>query len=180
MARSLRDRGIEVEYLEQPCGSVNELVVLRAKLAEAELLLKIAADESIRKADDPMAVVRAGAADILVLKVSPLGGIGPLLEVAQRAKLPVVLSSALETSVGIARGLRAAAALETLEADCGLGTVALLTGDVVSHPLSPVDGWLDVADVTPEPELLDRWAAAPERRDWWLARLRACANQLGL
>jgi O-succinylbenzoate synthase len=176
MVRALRDRSIEIEYFEQPCASVEELVVLRARLAEAELLAKVAVDESIRKAADPLAVIRAGAADILVLKVSPLGGIGPLREIARVAKLPVVLSSALETSVGIARGLQAAAALENLELDCGLGTAALLAGDVTKDSLIPKNGRLEVADVTPEPALLDRWAASSERRDWWFKRLEAAVN----
>ncbi len=180
MVRALADRGIEIEYFEQPCASVDELVELRVKLAGANLIAKIAADESVRKATDPLAVARAQAADILVLKVAPLGGIKRLLEIAKQAALAVVVSSALETSIGLAHGLRAAASLPELEFDCGLGTAALLTGDVTYEPLLAVDGQLSVTKVTANPKLLEKFAAAAERRDWWLARLQACGQVLGL
>ena len=133
--------------------------------------IPIAADESVRKADDPLAVARAGAADILVIKAQPLGGITAALRIAAEAGLPVVVSSALDTSVGIAMGLALAAALPTLDYDCGLATAALLAADVTDSPLIPVDGALPVSRVIPSPTLLDQHAASPERRDWWIARL---------
>jgi O-succinylbenzoate synthase len=180
MVRALSDRGIEIQYLEQPCSTIDEMVELRMKLASANLIAKIAADELVRKAADPYEVVRAQAADILILKVAPLGGIKRLLDIAKQAALPVVISSALETSVGLAWGLRAAATLPQLEYDCGLGTAALLNGDVVDQPLIPLDGQLSVSQVKPSEELLTRYEASPERRDWWLKRLEACGRQLGL
>jgi O-succinylbenzoate synthase len=180
MVRALADRGIEIEYYEQPCSSVEELVELRLRLAKANLVAKIAADESVRKANDPLEVARAQAADILVLKVAPLGGIKRLLDIAERAALPVVISSALETSVGIAWGLRAAACLPQLDFDCGLGTAALLQADVTESALVPVDGKLELTSVTPNEALLKKYEASPERRDWWLKRLEACGRQLGL
>jgi O-succinylbenzoate synthase len=103
-----------------------------------------------------------------------------MLEIAEAAGLPVVVSSALETSVGLAYGLRAAASLPTLEFDCGLGTAALLKADVTETPLLPIDGELRVTSVTPSPKLLSRYAASAERREWWLKRLEECARLLEL
>ena len=136
--------------------------------------IPIAADESVRKADDPLAVARAGAADILVLKAQPLGGVTAALAIAAEAGLPVVISSALETSVGISMGLHLAAAVPHLEYDCGLATAALLAADVTDTPLIPVDGELAVRRVIPSTRLLDEHAASSERTAWWLARLERC------
>jgi O-succinylbenzoate synthase len=136
--------------------------------------IPIAADESVRKASDPLAVARAGAADILVLKAAPLGGIHATLALAAEAGLPVVVSSALDTSIGLSMGLHLAAALPSLELDCGLGTAALLAGDVTDAPLIPSDGLLTVGRVTPTDHLLAKYAASPERTAWWLARLERC------
>jgi O-succinylbenzoate synthase len=180
MVRALYDRAIEIEYFEQPCASIEELVELRLRLADANIVAKIAADELVRKADDPIAVAKAEAADILVLKVAPLGGIRRMLKIAEEAGLPVVVSSSLETSVGLSYGLRAAASLPELEFDCGLGTAALLQADIVEEPLIPIDGMLNLTTVKPSAELLQRYAASAERREWWLSRLEACARHLGL
>ena len=158
----------ELEYLEQPCKTVSELAELRRRVS-----VPIAADESIRKADDPLHVVRAGAADVAVLKVAPLGGVSKLLEIAAQVDIPIVVSSALDSAVGIAAGLRAAAALPTLEHACGLGTGGLFIEDVV-EPMTLVDGYLAVAPVTPDPARLAALAAAPERRQWWIDRVTAC------
>jgi O-succinylbenzoate synthase len=133
----------------------------------------IAADESIRKAGDPLAVVRAGAADIAVLKVAPLGGISALLAIAAQIDIPVVVSSALDSAVGIAVGLSAAAALPNLSHACGLGTGRLFVEDVVGSA-EAVDGYLPVGPVTPDPARLQTLAASPERRQWWIDRVRAC------
>jgi len=159
-----------LEYIEQPCRTVPELAEVRRRVAH--LGVAVAADESIRRADDPLAVVRAGAADIAVLKVAPLGGITAMLAIAAAIDIPVVVSSALDSAVGIAAGVAAAAALPTLTHACGLGTGALFVEDVAD--LRPVDGYLSVGTVAPEPERLSALAAASGRRDWWIARVREC------
>ena len=125
----------DLEYVEQPCASVDELAELHRRVKY--LGIPIAADESVRKAADPLAVARAGAADILVVKAQPLGGVRRALEIVADAGLPAVVSSALDTSVGLAMGAALAAALPELEYDCGLGTAALLAADVVSPALTP-------------------------------------------
>jgi O-succinylbenzoate synthase len=166
----------DLEYLEQPCASVPELAELRERLRDWQL--PIAADESVRKAADPLAVVAAGAADLLVVKAAPLGGITAALGIVAASGLPAVVSSALDTSVGLAMGARLAAALPDLDYDCGLGTAALLAADVTAHPLLPREGRIPVDRVDADPDLLARWAAPAERRDWWLARLTRCAELL--
>jgi O-succinylbenzoate synthase len=166
----------DLEYLEQPCATVEELVDLRARLHDWSL--PIAADESVRKADDPLRVAREGAADILVLKAQPLGGVAAALRIAAEAGLPVVVSSALDTSVGLSMGAHLAAALPDLEYDCGLGTAALLAADVTENPLTPSAGAIPVRRVEPDPALLDAHAAAPERDAWWRERLTRCAELL--
>ncbi|HTM83377.1 MAG TPA: o-succinylbenzoate synthase, partial [Mycobacterium sp.] len=140
-----------LEYLEQPCASVAELAELRRRVD-----VPIAADESIRKAGDPLAVVRARAADIAVLKVAPLGGVAALLEIGAQIDIPVVVSSALDSAVGIAAGLAAAAALPSLEHACGLGTGGLFVEDIVdpAEVAAPVDGYLPVGPITPDPARL--------------------------
>jgi len=166
----------DLEYLEQPCATVPELAELRGRLHDWDL--PVAADESVRKASDPLAVARAGAADLLVVKVQPLGGVARALRLVAEAGLPAVVSSALDTSVGLAMGARLAAALPELDYDCGLGTAALLAADVTREPLRPVDGAIPVRAVEPDAELLRQHAAPPERVAWWHARLRRCAALL--
>jgi O-succinylbenzoate synthase len=158
-----------LEYVEQPCGTLVELAAVRRKVD-----VPIAADESIRRAEDPLRVAVAGAADIAVLKVAPLGGVRRALAVAQACGLPCVVSSAVETSVGLAAGLALAGALPELDFACGLGTLSLLTGDVAAEPLRPVDGWLPVPRRAPEPdpELLAAYTAGPGTAARWLDRLR--------
>ncbi len=133
--------------------------------------IPIAADESVRRADDPLAVAEARAADLLVIKAQPLGGIRRALRIVADAGLPVVVSSALETSVGLAMGAQLAASVPDLDYDCGLGTASLLAADVTRAPLLPEDGSIPVRRVLPDPELLDRYAADPDRTDWWIERL---------
>lgn len=164
--------GFDLEYVEQPCASVDELVELRARLHDWDL--PIAADESVRKASDPLAVARAGAADLLVVKAQPLGGIRAALQIVAAAGLPVVVSSALDTSIGLSMGVALAAALPELEYDCGLGTASLLAADVTDTPLRPHGGTLPVGRITPDAALLDASAASAERREWWVARLERC------
>jgi O-succinylbenzoate synthase len=164
-----------LEYVEQPCAGLDELAAVRKAVD-----VPIAADESIRRAEDPLRVAVAGAADIAVLKVAPLGGVRRALAVAEACGLPCVVSSAVETSVGLAAGLALAGALPRLEHACGLGTLSLLTADVVAEPLRPVDGWLPVPTRAPEPdpESLTAALADPATRRRWLDRLGRVATQL--
>jgi o-succinylbenzoate synthase len=162
-----------LEYLEQPCATVAELAELRGRIT-----VPVAADESIRKADDPFHVMRAGAADIAVLKVAPLGGISALLYIAAFIHVPVVISSALDSAVGIATGLTAAAALPNLRHACGLGTGGLFAEDV-AEPRLPVGGYLPVGPVAPDPARLAGLRAPAERRDWWMRRVADCYPLLG-
>jgi len=157
-----------LEYVEQPCAQVEELAAVRRAVD-----VPIAADESIRRASDPYLVRDLEAADIAVLKVQPLGGVRACLRIAEEIGLPVVVSSALETSVGIAAGVALAAALPSLPHACGLATVQLLTADVASVPLRPVDGALPVTVPTPDPHALDLLAAGADRVAHWEARLDA-------
>jgi O-succinylbenzoate synthase len=160
-----------LEYAEQPCTTVPELAELRRRTAD--LGVPVAADESVRKAADPLAVARAGAADLLVVKAQPLGGIRSALRITSAAGLPVVVSSALDTSVGLSMGAHLAAALPELPYDCGLGTAALLAADVTRDPLVPSDGSIDVRRVDVDVDLLREHAAPDARREWWLGRVRA-------
>jgi O-succinylbenzoate synthase len=168
----------DLEYVEQPCASVDDLALLRVALARAGVEVLIAADESIRKAEDPMHVVRAGAADVVVLKVAPLGGVRPALAIAAECGLPVVVSSALDTSIGIAAGVALAGALPELPYACGLATTSLMAADVVPASLDGRGGTLPVGPVVPEPALLASLAASPDRQQWWRDRLERCAALL--
>ena len=156
-----------LEYIEQPCATVAELAEVRRRID-----VPVAADESIRKATDPLAVMRADAADIAVLKVAPLGGVAALLDIAAAIGIPVVISSALDSAVGIGAGLAAAAALPRLDHACGLGTGSLFIEDVAE--IAAVDGFLPVGDIVPDPARLVALAAPAARRDWWIARVRTC------
>ncbi len=152
-----------LEYVEQPCATVEELAAVRRAVD-----VPIAADESIRRAADPYRVRDLEAADVAVLKVQPLGGVRACLRIAEDIGLPVVVSSALETSVGIAAGVALAAALPELPYACGLATVQLLERDVVTDPLLPVDGVLPVRVPTVDESLV---IAAPDRVAHWESRL---------
>ncbi|MEN2742631.1 o-succinylbenzoate synthase [Microbacterium sp. X-17] len=162
----------DLEYVEQPCATVEELAEIRRRTRYMDI--PIAADESVRKASDPLEVARAGAADLLVIKAQPLGGIHSALRIVAEAGLPVVVSSALDTSVGIAMGAHLAAAVPGLEFDCGLGTVAMFEHDVAETPLVPVDGAIPVTRPRVSTAQLDRLAAPDDRREWWLDRVRRC------
>jgi O-succinylbenzoate synthase len=166
-ARALTADG-PLEYLEQPCATVPELAELRSLVD-----VPVAADESIRKADDPLFVVRAKAADVAVVKVAPLGGVARLLDIAGQIDVPIVVSSALDSAVGMSRGLLAAGCLPELRYACGLGTGGLFVEDVVETP-PPVDGQLPVGPVAPDPARLAALAASGERRQWWVERIRVC------
>lgn len=162
----------DLEYVEQPCASVEELGELRRRIKY--MGVPIAADESVRKAEDPLAVARAGAADLLVIKAQPLGGVRRALDIVAQAGLPAVVSSALDTSVGLAMGVALAAALPELDYDCGLGTASLFASDVASPSLRPRGGMLPVGRVTPEPKLMAAHEASVDRRDWWIERVTRC------
>jgi o-succinylbenzoate synthase len=157
-----------LEYAEQPVATLEEMAQLRRRVD-----VRLAADESVRTAEDPLRVAGLEAADIVVLKVQPLGGVRRCLEVAEACGLPVVVSSAVETSVGIAAGVALAAALPELPFACGLGTVSLLAADVVDDPLLPVDGELPVRRVEPNPSLVH---ADDELTSWWQQRLVAAGG----
>lgn len=154
--------GIEkIQYIEQPVSTIEEL-------KELNLPIPVAGDEVIRKAADPFKVDLNGAVDILMLKVSPLGGINRAKAIAAHHKLPVVVSSALESAVGISQGIKLAASLPELNFACGLGTGKLLTNDVANLPI--VDGRMKVTNVNPSGLL--NYQAAPERINWWQHRIR--------
>lgn len=170
--RAIRAIG-EVEYAEQPCATVEELAAVRRAVQ-----VPIAADESIRKASDPMRVVGADAADVAVVKVAPLGGMRALLVLTEAIGLPVVVSSALDSAVGMAAGVAAAAALPRLDHACGLGTGSLFVEDV-AEPFVPVDGAITPRWFGPDDGLV---LASPsierDRADWWSERLRRCHELL--
>jgi len=145
-----------IEYVEQPVATLEELAELRRRVS-----VPLAADECVRSVEDARRMVRLGAADLLVVKVQPLGGVRRAMEVAEAAGgLPVVVTSMMETSVGLAAGVALAAALPELDLACGLGTASLLAGDVVAEPLLPEGGRLAVRRPAPDPELLERYRLA--------------------
>jgi O-succinylbenzoate synthase len=160
------------EYVEQPCATLDELRELKSKI---RIPLKIAVDEVIRKADDPFAIDLEGAADIVMLKVQPLGGIKRSLAIAAHHKLPVVVSSALESAVGIRYGLDLAASIENLQFDCGLATGSLVSSDLAHNPI--VDGAIHLGDLDINFDGLD---VAPDRYQWWKNRAMRCAEILEL
>ncbi|MEO0061333.1 MAG: hypothetical protein RL343_951 [Actinomycetota bacterium] len=169
LVNQLKHLDIEIEYFEQPVASIAEMAELRLQLSR--IGVKIAADESVRKVSDPLAVAQANAADILVLKAAPLGGIGRALAIAAEAELPVVISSALDSSVGLSMGAYLAAAIPDLEFDCGLATSALLAGDVTREPLRAENGFIQVRRIDVDTSKLEIFAAQDHRQDWWLERL---------
>ncbi|MBA8829513.1 o-succinylbenzoate synthase [Alpinimonas psychrophila] len=159
----------DLEYVEQPCATVEELAELRKRIKYKGI--PVAADESVRRAEDPLAVARSGAANILVIKAQPLGGIHRALDLVAEAGLPVVVSSALDTSVGLSMGLHLAGALAELNYDCGLGTGALLSNDVSEDPLVPVNGMIEIRRPAVSEALLKAHAAEKDRANWWRNRL---------
>ena len=158
------------EYVEQPCNTVEELRELKSKI---RIPLYIAGDEVLRKAKDPFDVNLDGAVDYLMLKVQPLGGINRAMKLAEHHKIPVVVSSALESAVGILYGLKLAAILPTLDFACGLATASLLKSNVGNLPI--VDGNIQITEFEPNFEGLD---VSPERFDWWKNRIMRTAELL--
>ena len=182
VAAITRLAAFDLEYVEQPVMAVEDLARVRRTLARNGIDVRIAADESIRKADDPMRVVELEAADLAIVKVAPLGGVRAALRIAEESGLPMVVSSALDSSPGMAAGVALAAALPSLDHACGLGTINLLAGDVVADPLVPRGGSIDVARIDAsrhlDPALVERFRATPERQRWWRERLVASHRHL--
>jgi o-succinylbenzoate synthase len=143
----------DVELVEQPVATLEELAAVRRRVT-----VPVAADECVRGIDDARALRRLDAADAVVLKVQPLGGLKPAMDVAAAAGVPAIVTSMYETSVGLAAGLALAAALPELPWACGLGTASLLAADVVADPIVPVDGVLTVRRPVPDPELVERYS----------------------
>jgi O-succinylbenzoate synthase len=167
--------GFGLEYAEQPCATLAEQAELRRRTD-----VPLAADEGVRKAADPEHVAGLReAADLVVLKVAPLGGVRAALRVAEAAGLPAVVSSALDTSVGLAAGVALAAALPSLPYACGLGSGRLLASDVVRARLLPVGGELPVTTrPVPDPDLLAALAAPADRVAWWRSRLASAYESM--
>jgi O-succinylbenzoate synthase len=168
LSEYLLKNDINLEYLEQPVATIAEMAELKLMLKQLGDI-KIAADESVRKVSDPLAVAQANAADIIVLKAAPLGGINNAVAIAREAGLPVVVSSALETSIGLSMGAFLAAELNSPYAS-GLGTAALLAEDVTDNPLLPVDGELQISRLLFPTQIL-RLEATKKLREGWLQKL---------
>lgn len=178
-----------LDYLEQPCATVEELAQVRASLQRRGIFARVAADESIRRSDDPYRVAELRAADVAVVKVAPLGGVRRLLEVAEHLRarqMDVTVASALDTAVGMNAGFAAVASLPRLDDDdlldvppaaAGLATGSLFVEDVAT-PRELVDGFMSTAPIEPEPDRLTALAADPARKDWWFEHLRAAWRYL--
>jgi O-succinylbenzoate synthase len=158
----------DIEYVEQPCATIEELRQLKSRIS-----VKIVGDEILRKAQDPFDLDLDGAIDYLMLKVQPLGGIKRAHAIAQHHKLPVVVSSALESAVGINYGLTLAASFEEMSFDCGLATGSLLAQDVAHLPIT--DGMMQISEFEPQLDGLD---VAPDRFEWWKNRIMRTAELL--
>ena len=157
-----------IEYIEQPCATIEELRELKKQIN-----VKIVGDEVLRKAKDPFAMNLSGAVDYLMLKVQPLGGIKRAHKLAEHHNLPVVVSSALESAVGINYGLTLAASFKEMKFDCGLGTGSLLAKNVAELPI--IDGKIHISDVVPN---LDGLEVAADRYKWWKNRIMRTAELL--
>ncbi|WP_119296363.1 o-succinylbenzoate synthase [Brevibacterium casei] len=179
--------GFGLQYFEQPVPGVEDLARLREELAARGLPVRLAADESIRKAEDPLRVAGLGAAEVVIVKVQPLGGVAAARRIVAESGLPAVVSSALESSVGLAAGAQLAASLPVTAASrevlgempaCGLGTARLFAEDVVADGLVPTDGRIPVTRIAPDPQRLRALDAGPGRSEWWLRRAQACWDVL--
>jgi len=158
----------EIEYVEQPCATIAELRELKQRVD-----VKIVGDEVLRKSTNPFDVDLTGAVDYLMLKVQPLGGIKKAHALAEHHNLPVVVSSALESAVGINYGLLLAASFEEMRFDCGLGTGSLLAKNVAELPI--IDGKIEISDVKP---VLDGLDVSADRFEWWKNRIMRTAELL--
>ena len=176
----VESNSLELEFFEQPVATIAELAELKVEIAKRGAIVKIAADESVRKSSDPLAVELAGAADLLVLKSAPLGGVRNALEIANSSKLEICASSAMQSSIGLAAELHFAACLPNLNFDAGLGTGHLFGGDLSADRIIPVDGFIEVRRPEINTSALDILKAEDHRYDWWVARLERCSRILGL
>ncbi len=168
----------DLQYAEQPVPGITGLAEVRSQLRNAGIGLKIAADEAVRKHTDPLEVSRLGAADLMIIKAQPLGGIQAVLDIAAQAELDVVVSSALDTSVGLAQAAALASALPELPYACGLSTGNLFADDVTGKPLLATAGYLPVRRVEPQAHKLSTLYSGREREAWWHLRVRECYQQL--
>ena len=176
----LEINSIELEFFEQPVATIAELAELRVEIAKRGQKIKLAADESVRKSSDPLAVELAGAADLLVLKSAPLGGINSALAVANSSNLEICASSAMQSSIGLAAELHFASCLPELNYDAGLGTGFLFGGDLTADRLIPENGVLELRRPKINTSSLEILKAEDHRFDWWVARLERCSRILGL
>lgn len=161
----------DLEYAEQPVPEIADLARLRERLAARGVQLKIAADESVRKRTDPLEVARMGAADLMVIKAQPLGGIRAALGIVQQAGLDAVVSSALDTSVGLGQGAALAASLPELKYACGLSTGTLYKDDVTEEPLIAKAGYLEVTRPVVSKSKIRHYSVEPDCHEWWMERL---------
>lgn len=180
LLHKLASQSIDLEYFEQPVATIAELAELRVEIGKRGWKVKVAADESVRRSSDPLAVELAGAADLLVLKSAPLGGIRNALEIARSSTLEISASSAMQSSIGLAAELHFAASLPNLSFDAGLGTGHLFGGDLSSDRLVPVDGVIELRRPEINTSSLEILKAEDHRYDWWVARLERCSRILGL
>ena len=176
----LEKNAISLEFFEQPVATIAELADLKVEITKGGQVVKIAADESVRRSSDPLAVELAGAADLLVIKSAPLGGIVNALEIAKSSKLEICASSAMQSSIGLAAELHFAGCLPELNYDAGLGTGYLFGGDLSADRLIPENGMLELRRPEINSSSLDVLKAEDHRYDWWLARLERCSRILGL
>jgi O-succinylbenzoate synthase len=170
--------GFGLQYAEQPVAGIDGLARVREEVTRRGLGVLIAADESVRKESDPLAVARAGAADLIVIKAQPLGGVRRALQVVRDAGLPAVVSSALDTSIGLRQGAALAAALPDLPYACGLATGSLFSSDITIDRFLAVGGELRLRDIAADPDLLRKHEVNAERRTWWHQRLADCHREL--
>jgi o-succinylbenzoate synthase len=176
----LENDSIEMEFFEQPVATIAELAELRIEISKREQKTLVAADESVRRSSDPLAVELAGAADLLVIKSAPLGGINSALEVAKSSELEICASSAMQSSIGLAAELHFAGCLPELNYDAGLGTGFLFGGDLTADRLIPENGILELRRPEINTSSLEILKAEDHRYDWWIARLERCSRILGL
>ena len=177
------------EVLARYDGTIRELKIKVAEKGQslADDVARVAAarealPEARLKIDANMGYTPSGALEALrklcVIKAAPLGGVRRALAIVEQAQLPAVVSSALETSVGIATGAALAASLPTLKYGCGLGTVSLMAEDVAEDPMIAHDGLMRVRAVEPDPQRLERLAADEPTRRWWAERVSRCYRVL--
>ena len=177
---ALVSNSIELEFFEQPVATIAELAELRVEIAKTGKSVKIAADESVRRSSDPLAVEIAGAADLLVIKSAPLGGIRKALDIASSSNLEICASSAMQSSIGLAAELHFAGCLPEMNYDAGLGTGFLFGGDLTADRLIPENGILELRRPEINTSSLEILKAEDHRYDWWIARLERCCRILGL